>query len=118
MNGDLRIYPELGYVVVSLSNLDPPAASVLVRLLHAPHARPIADRRSRLNTLLNSRRSRAPARSVIPAVSGHPADLGDRDVEHEFVPGWLAMAVRRSRAPSRRSGPTSDALPGAPWVTG
>ena len=29
MNGDLRIYPELGYVVVGLSNLDPPAASVL-----------------------------------------------------------------------------------------
>jgi D-alanyl-D-alanine carboxypeptidase len=30
MNGDLRIYPELGYVVVGLSNLDPPAASGLV----------------------------------------------------------------------------------------
>lgn len=30
MNGDLRIYPELGYVVVGLSNLDPPAASRLV----------------------------------------------------------------------------------------
>jgi CubicO group peptidase (beta-lactamase class C family) len=30
MNGDLRIYPELGYVVVGLSNLDPPAASSLV----------------------------------------------------------------------------------------
>ena len=27
MNGELRIFPELGYVVVSLSNLDPPAAS-------------------------------------------------------------------------------------------
>ena len=30
MNGELRIYPELGYVVVGLSNLDPPAASELV----------------------------------------------------------------------------------------
>jgi len=30
MNGDLRVYPELGYVVVGLSNLDPPAASKLV----------------------------------------------------------------------------------------
>ncbi len=30
MNGDLRVYPQLGYVVVSLSNLDPPAASRLV----------------------------------------------------------------------------------------
>ncbi|HEV7508454.1 MAG TPA: serine hydrolase domain-containing protein [Thermoanaerobaculia bacterium] len=30
MNGDLRIYPQLGYVVISLSNLDPPAASRLV----------------------------------------------------------------------------------------
>ena len=30
MNGDLRIYPELGYVVVSLSNIDPPAASSIV----------------------------------------------------------------------------------------
>jgi D-alanyl-D-alanine carboxypeptidase len=29
MNGDLRIYPQLGYVVVALSNLDPPAASRL-----------------------------------------------------------------------------------------
>ena len=29
MNGDLRVYPELGYVVVTLSNLDPPAASAL-----------------------------------------------------------------------------------------
>jgi CubicO group peptidase (beta-lactamase class C family) len=30
MNGELRIFPELGYVLVSLSNLDPPAASELV----------------------------------------------------------------------------------------
>ena len=30
MNGELRVYPELGYVVVSLSNLDPPAATDLV----------------------------------------------------------------------------------------
>ena len=30
MNGELRVYPRLGYVVVSLSNLDPPAASQLV----------------------------------------------------------------------------------------
>jgi D-alanyl-D-alanine carboxypeptidase len=30
MNGDLRVFPQLGYVVVSLSNLDPPAASELV----------------------------------------------------------------------------------------
>jgi D-alanyl-D-alanine carboxypeptidase len=29
-NGELRIFPQLGYVVVSLSNLDPPAASELV----------------------------------------------------------------------------------------
>ena len=30
MNGELRIFPQLGYVVISLSNLDPPAASELV----------------------------------------------------------------------------------------
>jgi len=30
MNGDLRVFPELGYVLVGLSNLDPPAASNLV----------------------------------------------------------------------------------------
>ena len=30
MNGELRIFPELGYVVVALSNLDPPAAGRLV----------------------------------------------------------------------------------------
>ncbi|MET0535920.1 MAG: serine hydrolase domain-containing protein [Steroidobacter sp.] len=29
MNADLRIFPELGYVIVALSNLDPPAASML-----------------------------------------------------------------------------------------
>lgn len=30
MNSDLRIFPELGYVIVALSNLDPQAASMLV----------------------------------------------------------------------------------------
>ena len=30
MNGDLHIYPDLGYVVVALANLDPPAANSLV----------------------------------------------------------------------------------------
>jgi D-alanyl-D-alanine carboxypeptidase len=30
MNGELRVFAQLGYVVVSLSNLDPPAASELV----------------------------------------------------------------------------------------
>jgi CubicO group peptidase (beta-lactamase class C family) len=30
MNGELRVFPKLGYVVVSLSNLDPPAASELL----------------------------------------------------------------------------------------
>jgi CubicO group peptidase (beta-lactamase class C family) len=30
MNGELRVFPELGYAVVGLSNLDPPAASGLV----------------------------------------------------------------------------------------
>jgi CubicO group peptidase (beta-lactamase class C family) len=30
MNGEMRVFPELGYVVVALSNLDPPAASELV----------------------------------------------------------------------------------------
>ena len=29
MNGDLRVYPKLGYVIVALSNLDPPAAQRL-----------------------------------------------------------------------------------------
>jgi hypothetical protein len=32
MNARLRVYPELGYVVASLSKLDPPAASNLVGL--------------------------------------------------------------------------------------
>jgi D-alanyl-D-alanine carboxypeptidase len=44
-NGDLRIFPESGYVVVALSNLDPPAASrmmefVVARLPLAPAATP------------------------------------------------------------------------------
>src|SRR5262249_54454455 len=30
MSGDLRIFPELGYVVIGLSNLDPPAANRMV----------------------------------------------------------------------------------------
>jgi CubicO group peptidase (beta-lactamase class C family) len=30
MNGDLRVFPQLGYVLVGLSNLDPPAAQRLV----------------------------------------------------------------------------------------
>lgn len=30
MNGDLRVFPQLGYVVVGLSNLDPPAATHMV----------------------------------------------------------------------------------------
>jgi CubicO group peptidase (beta-lactamase class C family) len=29
MNGDLKIYPKSGYVVAVLSNLDPPAASLV-----------------------------------------------------------------------------------------
>jgi D-alanyl-D-alanine carboxypeptidase len=33
MNGELRVFPQLGYVVVALSNLDPPAASELVDFL-------------------------------------------------------------------------------------
>ncbi len=30
MNGDLEIFRELGYVVVALSNLDPPAVAPLL----------------------------------------------------------------------------------------
>jgi CubicO group peptidase (beta-lactamase class C family) len=30
MNGELRVFPELGYVVVILSNMDPPAAARLL----------------------------------------------------------------------------------------
>jgi hypothetical protein len=29
VNGDLRVFPQLGYVVIVLGNLDPPAASRL-----------------------------------------------------------------------------------------
>jgi CubicO group peptidase (beta-lactamase class C family) len=34
-NGDLRVFPESGYVIVALSNLDPPAASKLVDFVAA-----------------------------------------------------------------------------------
>ena len=34
-NGDLRVYPESGYVIVALSNLDPPAASRMVDFIAA-----------------------------------------------------------------------------------
>lgn len=45
MNGELQVFPQLGYVVVSLSNLDPPAASQLVeyftlRMPDSPAATP------------------------------------------------------------------------------
>ena len=30
MNGELRVFPQSGYVVAALSNLDPPAASRLL----------------------------------------------------------------------------------------
>ena len=41
MNGELRVFPELGYVLVALSNLDPPAASRLADFftLRMPAAR-------------------------------------------------------------------------------
>jgi hypothetical protein len=29
INGDLRVFPQLGYMIVAVSNLDPPAASRL-----------------------------------------------------------------------------------------
>ncbi|MFC4307901.1 serine hydrolase domain-containing protein [Steroidobacter flavus] len=35
MNGELRIYPELGYVLVGLSNFDPPAAELMVEFFSA-----------------------------------------------------------------------------------
>lgn len=35
MNGELRFYPNLGYVVVALSNLDPPAASRMAEYFEA-----------------------------------------------------------------------------------
>jgi CubicO group peptidase (beta-lactamase class C family) len=35
MNGELRIYPELGIVLVGLSNLDPPAAETMVEFFSA-----------------------------------------------------------------------------------
>jgi CubicO group peptidase (beta-lactamase class C family) len=35
MNGELRIYPELGYVLVGLSNFDPPAAENMVEFFSA-----------------------------------------------------------------------------------
>ena len=41
MNGDLRIYPKSGYVVVALANLDPPAAQRITDYLD-PRL-PIAD---------------------------------------------------------------------------
>jgi D-alanyl-D-alanine carboxypeptidase len=35
MNGELRIYPQLGYVVVVLSNVDPPGATRLADFIEA-----------------------------------------------------------------------------------
>jgi CubicO group peptidase (beta-lactamase class C family) len=35
VNGELKIFPKLGYVLISLSNLDPPAASLLLNRFEA-----------------------------------------------------------------------------------
>jgi CubicO group peptidase (beta-lactamase class C family) len=35
MNGDLAVYPDTGYVIVVLSNLDPPAASRVANYIRA-----------------------------------------------------------------------------------
>jgi hypothetical protein len=35
MNGDLRIYPQSGYIVVVLANIDPPAADRIADWLDA-----------------------------------------------------------------------------------
>jgi CubicO group peptidase (beta-lactamase class C family) len=35
MNGELRVIPELGYVLISLSNMDPPAASRALQYVEA-----------------------------------------------------------------------------------
>jgi D-alanyl-D-alanine carboxypeptidase len=40
-NGELRVFPELGYVVVTLSNLDPPAASRLLEYVVARLPAPV-----------------------------------------------------------------------------
>jgi hypothetical protein len=61
MNGELRIFPQLGYVVVSLSNLDPPAASELVEFftLRMPDQSPHSTRQ----TLGPRRQQLLPARN-------------------------------------------------------
>jgi hypothetical protein len=43
MNGELRVFPQLGYVVVGLSNLDPPAASELVEFFALRMPGPVAE---------------------------------------------------------------------------
>jgi D-alanyl-D-alanine carboxypeptidase len=40
MNGDLRIYPDSGYTVVALANLDPPAAGRIVEFIGSRLPRP------------------------------------------------------------------------------
>ena len=35
MNGELRIYPRLGYVIVALSNVDPPGATRMADFIEA-----------------------------------------------------------------------------------
>jgi CubicO group peptidase (beta-lactamase class C family) len=45
MNGELRIYPQLGYVIVALSNLDPPSATRLADFIEA--RMPLGEAKSR-----------------------------------------------------------------------
>jgi D-alanyl-D-alanine carboxypeptidase len=40
MNGELRVFPDQGYVIVILSNLDPPAAHRLVEYFSLRMPRP------------------------------------------------------------------------------
>jgi D-alanyl-D-alanine carboxypeptidase len=45
MNGELRIYPQLGYVIVVLSNVDPPGATRLADFIEA--RLPVADAKAK-----------------------------------------------------------------------
>jgi D-alanyl-D-alanine carboxypeptidase len=53
MNTDLRVYPELGYIVVALSNFDPPAASRLVSFFAARMPLPLPDMAQRKEVLID-----------------------------------------------------------------
>ena len=102
-NGDLRVFPESGYVIVALSNLDPPAASRMVDFIAArlPLASATTAPRSAIvvddfeSGTLCGMDAGSPGRWQLVHVSGRPP--GSRSKTEQYV-----RAVQHARPATRQ----------------